>query len=246
MNTKAKQMIYKISPNPALNFLKKRDTLLEYDIINFASIVFNIEKAYKLGKEFDEVEIDASTNSMQIIDYEHSEIHSGSAYAAHYENTCTNTGEQSVIAFNTPNTTKWIHIIAVCSSTSIVRCSIVENPSIDNDEGTDLTVWNRNRNSANTSGVTTIESSPEAGKVTSFDETQAAGANITETTQLDSIVFGAAGTGASGRGIGGSARGQLEWVLDQNNQYAFIMESLDASDNVHTIELFWYEHTDKN
>lgn len=60
MDAKTKQVIDKISPNPALNFLKKRDTLLEFDILNLASIVFNIEKAYKLGKEFDEVEIPIS------------------------------------------------------------------------------------------------------------------------------------------------------------------------------------------
>lgn len=61
MEIDTKRIIYKISPNPALNILKKRNTLLEFDILNLASIVFNIEKAIKLGKQFDKVEIPIST-----------------------------------------------------------------------------------------------------------------------------------------------------------------------------------------
>jgi len=55
-----KKIIYTLSSNPALNFLKKRNTLLEFDMLNLASIVFNVEKAYKMGKRIDRVTIPIS------------------------------------------------------------------------------------------------------------------------------------------------------------------------------------------
>ena len=48
------------------------------------------------------------------------------------------------------------------------------------------------------------------------------------------------------KSIGGSARGQQEWVLKPNTFYSFEVKSLDASDNTHWIELDYYEHTDKH
>ena len=189
--------------------------------------------------------IDTATRTLQTIEYEHHEIHSGSSFHCHFENLTTNIGEQSVIAFNTPDTTKWIHIIVVCVVGSITRCSIVEAPSIDVDEGTQLNIYNRDRNSDNTSIVTSIATTPVVNKVTSFNEAQATNANITETIQLDAIVLGAAGANPAKSGVGGQARGQLEWILKQGTQYAFMAESLSADDNIHVVELNWYEHTNK-
>jgi len=190
--------------------------------------------------------IDSSTHATTTIEYEHHEIHDGSAFMCTYENLCTNTNERSVIAFNTPDTTKWIHLIATASSTAISRFSIAENTSIDVDEGTQLAIYNKNRNSTKTSGVTSIETTPVANKATSFNETQAANANITTTTTLASIIAGGSSSPSGKTGIGGSATHQFEWVLEQNQQYAFIVESLDDSDNYHTLELNWYEHTSKD
>ena len=127
--------------------------------------------------------------------------------------------------------------------TSIARISIVENPTITVDQGTQLTIYNRDRNSATASGVTSIEAVPVANKATSYNEEQAAAANITETIQLSSAIIGRAGVGGSGKGTGGVEHGRFEFILDQNQQYVFIVESLDAEDNYHTIVLDWYEHT---
>jgi len=203
-------------------------------------------QAYWSDSKFNDLRMDASTHTLQTITYEHHEIHAGSFFHCHYENACTNTNEQSVIAFNTPNSDKEIHILATGSVTSIARLSIVENPSIDNDEGTTLTIYNRNRRSTKTSGVSTIQASPVSGSATSFNEAQAANANITTTTTLDSVVVGAAGAQPFSGGIGGLFRGGAEWVLEPNQQYAFIAESLSDDDNYHTIELNWYEHTPKD
>jgi len=63
VDSATKQLVYKISSNPILNFLKKKNTLLEFDILNLASIVFNIEKASKIGKKIDYIEIPISAHT---------------------------------------------------------------------------------------------------------------------------------------------------------------------------------------
>ena len=54
---------------------------------------------------FKEPRIDAATHAMTPVEYEHHEVHSGSAFTANYNNDVTNIGEMTVVAFNTPNTT---------------------------------------------------------------------------------------------------------------------------------------------
>jgi hypothetical protein len=188
---------------------------------------------------------DSTTNSVKSINYGHAKIHGGSSYHAHIENTCTNTGEMTAISFATPNTTKWIHLVAVGSVNSIARLTIGENPTITADAGTQFTVLNRDRNDSSTSGVLSIEGTPVANKVTTYNETQAATAGLGCPVTLDTITIGAAGANPALTGIGGQARGESEWILKQNEQYVFMIKSLDDSDNVHTIELNWYEHTNR-
>jgi hypothetical protein len=190
--------------------------------------------------------IDASTHAMEVIEYEHHEIHGGSSFHCHYENLTTNIGEMTAIAFNCPNTTKWVHVTMSASVTSITRLSIVEAPSIDVDKGTQLTIYNRNRNSATASTVLSIEDTPVANKATSYNEAQAADANITTTVTLDSAVIGAVGATPAQAGVGGTMRGTQEWVLDQGVQYALLAESLSDDDNYVTLGVNYYEHTDKN
>lgn len=190
--------------------------------------------------------IDPSTHAAEGITVPHAEIHKGNSFHCHFENLCTNTGEQSVIAFNTPKSDKHLHLVVTGAGTSITRFSLIEAPSIDVGEGTQLTVRNRKRSSLKTSVVSSIETIPVVGVVTSFNEAQAANANITETNQLDSIVAGAPGANPAQGGVGGLERSLQEWELDEDTQYALIAESLDDSDNYHTIAANWYEHTDKD
>ena len=190
-----------------------------------------------------EVRADASTWSLQTIEYEHHEIHSGSSYTCHYNNDCTNIGEMTVIAFNTPDTTKWAHVIAEVSATAAAYFAIYEATSIDVGEGTALSIYNHNRNSTKTSTVSTIEATPVANKATSFNEGQAAAANITTTTELMRVYIGA---GEKVTAAGGGTRGAAEFVLKQDTQYAFMIVSTTADDNTHSILLNYYEHTDKS
>lgn len=194
------------------------------------------------GTNWQAVRIDSQTRAWNVIDYEHHEIHGGSSFACHYFNDCTNTGEMTMIAFNTPNTAKWIHIVFEASSTAASYMAIYEVADLDVDEGTDLAIYNRDRNSATTSVVSTIETVPEAGKATSYTEAQAAGATLSTATELERHYMGAAAAGAD---VSGTARATSEWILKQATQYAFVIVSTTNDDNTHSIRLSWYEHTNQ-
>lgn len=194
------------------------------------------------GTNWQAVRIDSQTRAWNVIDYEHHEIHGGSSFACHYFNDCTNTGEMTMIAFNTPNTAKWIHVVFEASSTAAAYMAIYEVADLDVDEGTDLAIYNRDRNSATTSVVSTIETVPEAGKATSYTEAQAAGATLSTATELERHYMGAAAAGAD---VSGTARATSEWILKQATQYAFVIVSTTNDDNTHSIRLSWYEHTNQ-
>jgi len=187
---------------------------------------------------------DAMTGASVTIAYEHHELHQGDAFVTHIENTCTNTGEMTVLAFNTPDTAKWIHMAASAHATSGASFTIVEAPSIDPDESTsEATPYNRNRNHANTAVTSSIETAPVANEISFFNETAAAAANITTTVTLWDETIGETGNLVSKSA--GVSRGQVEFILKQNTQYAFIVASDDDNDNVHSIALSFYQHTNR-
>jgi len=190
-----------------------------------------------------DVTVDDSTYAMTTVDYVHHEIHEGSAFACHYSQTApTNAGEMTIIAFKTPNTTKYIHVLAFASSTAASIFSIYEDSDLDLDEGTDLAIYNHNRNSSTASVVSTIETAAEAGKATSYTVVQAAGATLSTAKPIYQRYLGAAAAGAD---TSGETRSDEEFVLKANTQYAFVVASTTADDNTHHIHLNWYEHTDK-
>lgn len=188
---------------------------------------------------FQPLRLDRATNSIQTIEYEHHEIHAGSSFTCHFNNDVTNIGEMTGIAFNTPNTTKWIHVEVTAVATGPAYFALYEVADLDVDEGTDLAIYNRDRNSLSASTVTTIETTPEAGKATSYTEAQLAGATLSTATEIMRKYIGTAGKA----GIGGETRGTGEFILKQATQYCFVISSLTADNATHNITLDWYEHT---
>ena len=186
--------------------------------------------------------IDGLTNALRTIDYAHHEIHSGSSFAAHFDNTTTSDDDhRSVIAFTTPAGTKLCHLVMSASASSAAEAFIIEAPAtIDLDEGTEATVINRYRDSTKESIVLSLEDPAVANTVTTFTEAQIAGASLTGGTQIEYAVI-AAGSGP--KALGGVARGSQEWILAAETTYLFIVQNVGASANIHHIALDWYEHT---
>ena len=164
--------------------------------------------------------------------------HEGHMFTAHFDNAVTNIGEMTVIAFNTPAAGE-IHMWFQGISTHTADMYLYENTSIDVDEGTDLVILNRNRSvPMPTATLSTIETTPEVGKVTSYNEGQAATANITTTTELDHApIIGGAGPKA----LGSAADEAFGYILAASQQYAIMIVAGTNDDATHHLKALWIE-----
>ena len=181
---------------------------------------------------------DKATKALIGIEYEHHEIHDGDSFTCHYNNTVTNTGEQTAIAFNTNNSTKWIHLVITAIATGASYISLYEISDLDVDEGSQLVIYNRDRNSIKTSSISSVETTPVINKATSYNEAQLAGASLSTANEIMKRYIGNNGKA----GIGGETRGVAEFILKQNTQYCVVLTSLVDDDVTHNITLDWYEH----
>jgi len=175
------------------------------------------------GVEYSATEdgVDSSTNSLQIINYEHHEIHGGSHY--YIEGTATlGNGGTLYVKLVTPNTTKWSHFGWRIISSGILTTTLVEDPTGGMTGGTGITPLNNNRNSGNTSGMT-ITSGTTA---------------CTGGTQISVEAFGS-------KSGGGAINRSDELILKQNAIYCRTFISGTAG-NIVSFKASWYEHTDKN
>jgi hypothetical protein len=82
------------------------------------------------------------------------------------------------------------------------------------------------------------------GKVTYLDKADAVNANISTTVSLFLEKFGSSTTPINTQA--GQSRGTREWILAAGTQYCLYMKSLNANDNVHVLNMDWYEHTHKD
>jgi len=178
--------------------------------------------------------IDRSTHGIVNIEYEHHEIHAGDSYSCVV--TDTNLGENGrhVISFKTPNTNKHIHMVAEAIATGEAEWKFYEGMTVTDNTGTTLPVYNRDRNSGNTSGVLDTSENPDLAGYATLDAGMGSGSAYG--TVIEHIAMGV------GKKVGGEARGIDEWILKPNTVYAFSLVSRAATNRVH-IHLDWYEHT---
>ena len=175
------------------------------------------------ANDFDFVRIDASTNSLQTVDYEHHEIHSGSHYIiCDYSSAGLGSGTVIEFLFTTPNTAEWSHLtFSVFSATGATIELFSGATGITG--GTPITPRNNNGNSINTSNVTIIQ---DPSAITS------------DGTRIAGFLAGA------GRESGFVSRSK-ENLLTQNST-ALVRITSTASQNRISWCAEWYEHTNKN
>jgi hypothetical protein len=163
---------------------------------------------------------DASTLTMQTIEYEHHEIHSGSHYFLTGYNTLDNTNVHDY-TIKTPDTGKWAHLLFEIETSDATTINVYEGASAVSGASLSLfTPINNNRNSANTSDLT-IWSLPSIAGVGS----QIISHKWPNKTQ-------------------GSLNRDHELVLKQNETYLWRFTS-GANANIINFDVTWYEHTDK-
>lgn len=178
------------------------------------------DTGFNLKVSLDQVE--QTTNSVQVIDYAHGELHGGTHYIVRKTALLAKNGTKELLVV-TPNTTKWAHMVIGLEATdSAVKGYLFEAPTITA-IGTLDGARNRNRNVAD-------------NNTTLFYENP----TVTATgTLLASYHLG------SGKTSGGAARDAEEFVLKQNTLYLFrVVEPNVAATNINwTFD--WYEHTNK-
>lgn len=170
---------------------------------------------------FQPVRIDSNTHSLQTVDYEHHEIHSGNHFLYADSVTIGNAGTQ-VYLLTTPNTTKWCHLTFSATGSAITQIQFYEGADR---VGTTLqTTFNNNRNSLITAGMT-VHKDISAG--------------TTDGVLIYQLKSGSS-VGAS-RSPSIAERGH-ELILKQNTKYLLRFTS-ETADNLCNLQLGWYEHT---
>lgn len=168
-------------------------------------------------------EVDDATNTLQVIPYEHHEIHAGSHFFYTDFDNDVDTGSPKYYRLTTPNTTKWVHLITTLYSDGAGTWELFENPTV-NAAGNVATTFNSNRNSATTAGL-----------VVATDPTSTSDGTLLMTFRTGS------GTTLPTR-IGSENSRENEIILKQNEDY-FIKFTPDSDNAKVKLGLEWYEHT---
>lgn len=176
-----------------------------------------------------EVGIDDSTATIQTIEYEHHEIHSGSHYFVQsYQDLAINNVLQ--FTWQMPNTTKWIHWSWSISTESETLWQVYEGATINNALANAITPVNNNRNSANTSD-TTMRYELHSNLAAADTDVTISANNLIES-----------GISGSGRDAGEADRNH-ELVMLQNGLY--VLRATATAAGFVNFNMQWYEHTDK-
>ena len=176
--------------------------------------------------EQDEIRIDASTNSIQTIEYEHHEIHAGSSFVcSDLRNVSTTTFKWQV---TTPAGTKYAHMVFDLDCTGEMLVLVTEGSN--KTDGTALVAINRNRVGTPTAATVIVTHTPTAG-------------DTDGTTILINHRSGATGVGSKTIASGGM-RGGNEFVLKPSTKY--VISVTTYADVWVSLDIDWYEHTDKH
>lgn len=168
--------------------------------------------------------IDPTTHTIQVLSYEHHELHEGNHFFYEDAVTLASAGVQDYL-ITTPNTTKYAHLTFRATGNAITEVDFFE--ATDKTGTTLQTVYNNNRNSS-TTATTTIHKGTSGG--------------TTDGTKIGFMKSGSS-TGTSSR-TNAQAFRDNEIILKRNTKYILRITS-GTNDNLTNVVLEWYEHTDK-
>jgi len=166
--------------------------------------------------------IDGPTRSGTILDFPHHEIHEGFHYIVSDSDTNVDIASPKYWHIKTADNAEWCHLLGAFIADGAGTLEFFENPTTTGD-GTQLTAYNNNRNSANTPNTTFY-----------YDPTVSA-----DGTKIYSIPIGSDGSPISAHG--GSTSREREFILKQNEQYLMKFTAL-ADNTTASIVFEFYEH----
>ena len=169
--------------------------------------------------------LDKATNTLQIIDYEHHEIHAGSHFFVEdFADLAINNVYD--VQFTTPNTAKWAHLTFELNCEAETEWYIYEGATIAL-AGTAITPINNNRNSA-TASTMTLAGITNTSVANANADTAVAGATV--------LADGIVGAGKSG----GVIQRNREIVMKQNTIYC--LRAVASAAGYTNFLMTWYEH----
>lgn len=182
------------------------------------------------------VRVDSMTHTLQVIDYAHHEIHGGSTFCTrHYDGTLSN-GDTIILAFKVPSGTKKPHLLVQFTANANTHVDLCEGATWTTGTGSQNSIENHNRDSANTSFV----QEDTGGSFATTENAVLNPSGFSAGTIVDQwYSFGEKEKQETG------ARGTDEWILNDDTQYAVRLVS-DEDNNMGFLKLVWYEHTDKD
>jgi hypothetical protein len=171
--------------------------------------------------------LDTATHTLQIIDYAHHEVHSGSHFFLTYPFTLAATTDTQDFLINTNANAAWAHMIWDMTGSAITEVWVYEDTTVTS---TDLmTQFNNNRNSTDSS-LLLIKN---------------AGAVVSSTDDGTLIWHHKSGSATNQSRSSMAAGNSEEIILKQNANYRIHFETGSAS-NLCNLKLEWYEHTNKD
>lgn len=185
--------------------------------------------------------VDPCTHSLNVIEYTHHEIHSGSMFRVQHNDDAipaTGSGGELVIAFFVPDQIIQPHMIWDFVHEGDMTCKLIEGVTFNGSVGTDLAPKNSNRNSSNTS----ILQGKATGSLVSDFVT--VGENSADAIYSGGNVVSLKRNYAIKNNAGEGSR-RSEIVLKTNTAYAFVLDNNEASTQGGQIRLEWYEHEPK-
>lgn len=173
--------------------------------------------------------LDHSTNSLQVMDYPHHEIHNGTNYRASWTQN-VGSGNSISLSITTPASGPQCHILFSVASGKSCNIAIYEDTEITANTGNTVTPRNSNRNYPDNSQSSVVAN---------------ATVNTTGRVQLVDAFVGQPGGGILDPAVGGEIEGRIEWVLGMNKSYTVIVTETAAEAQMMSISFDWYEHTPK-
>lgn len=167
-----------------------------------------------------------------VTDITHHQVHEGESFECEAHDIDMGSADTIVLAFKTPSGPKQIHLAVAYASKADAHVDLLEAPTWTASSGTQKTIFNRFRDSAEASVV--LEDKGTGSFVASDnmiqDPDSLAGGEIVDSSY-----------NWSDRKTTFSDRGDSEFVLKVNTQYA-VRLTADAGTNAGQIKLSWYEH----
>ena len=182
-------------------------------------------------------EVDNSTHTLQVIDYAHHEIHSGSNYRVQCNNDAIparGSNGELVVAFYVPDQAKLPHIIWEYVHQGDMTMKLLEGVTLTLGTGTDVLCKNSRRDAGDNSILQGVGTGALVSNYVTCDPTYTGGTVVSLKRDYSAKNL-----------VGGGSR-RAEVVLAADTYYAFVLDNNETTTQGGQIRLEWYEHADKN